>query len=296
MTATRLAARRTIVAPVPPHGGTAQDDPPWPGLEIAAARLGVPLDETQIGHFSAYRDLLVARNARTNLTAIREPAEVERRLFFDALRMIPALDDAVASSAAEGRARLVDVGSGAGFPGLALKIARPDLDVTLIEATGKKVAFLQEVVETLDLNGVVAVHGRAEELGHRPEHRGVYGVATARAVAALPALVELCVPFLRIGGHGLFPKGAAIGEEMRAAERAAPVVGARVLGAVPMTEDSLLVRVRKTGPTPERYPRRAGLPAREPLGSGAHRDERGPRPRGSVTEERGAARRGRADR
>jgi len=232
--------------------------------------------------FATYRRLLLEWNTRFNLTAITDPAEVDRRLIADALRMLPAVDTFCPPSppagmrspspprrlAASPPCRLIDIGAGAGFPGLPLKLARPELDVTLVEATGKKVSFLQQVIRELGLVGVEALHTRAEDLGHNPAFRGQYDLATARAVASLPALLELCVPFLRMGGHALFPKGAEIGEELARAGRAAPLVGARIVSADRLPgSDTRLVIVEKTGPTPTRYPRRAGIPAREPLGS-----------------------------
>lgn len=268
MAATLSAARPGAAKPDLSARDSCGTDGAWPGLAAAALAAGLPLGALQLARFDAYRDMLLERNARVNLTAIRDPADVERRLFFDALRMLPALDAAVMSDADGQRAtRLVDVGTGAGFPGLALKIARPDLDVTLVEATGKKVAFLRGVIAALDLDGVVAVHARAEDLGHDPRHRGAYRVVTARAVAPLAVLLELCVPLLRVGGVGLFPKGASIGEERRDAEYAARAVGAAIVDHPVTVDGARLVRVVKTGPTPGRLPRRAGIPAQEPLGS-----------------------------
>lgn len=263
MGTTTDAPRLPATAPSMTGGGSAVG---WPGLASAAAGAGVPLDGDRIARFGAYRDLLLDRNARTNLTAVRDPIGVERRLFLDALLMVPTLDRL---RAAHGRAgfRLVDIGSGAGFPGLAIKIARPDLDVTLVEATGKKVAFLDEAIVALGLDGVTAIHGRAEVLGHDPVHRGGYDLATARAVASLPALLELCAPFLTIGGSALFPKGEAIAEERRAAHHAATILGVRLVAEETLAEGTRLVRVDKLRTTPRRYPRRPGTPARDPLGA-----------------------------
>lgn len=245
---------------------------PGSSLEKLARQAGVPLEAAQLSRFDAYRTLLLERGAKVNLTAITDPGEVDRRLFLDALRMVPVLDECLGAPAGTtGRrakaARLVDIGSGAGFPGLVLKIARPDLQVTLIEATGKKVAFLQDVIAALTLDGVTAIHARAEDTAHDPRHREKYDLATARAVASLPALLELCAPLLRLGGQAFFPKGLEIEEELAAGRRAAPLVGARVLQADPLPGgETRLVVVEKTGLTHPRYPRRAGLPAREPLG------------------------------
>src|SRR5829696_6500313 len=179
-----------------------------------------------------YRDLLLEWNQKFNLTAITDQELVERRLFFDAWRMLPAIDGAIGGEPA----KLIDVGSGAGFPGLALKIARPALDVTLLEATGKKVGFLQRVIDTLGLPGIDAIHGRAEELGHDPNHRERYDLATARAVASLPALIELCTPFLRIGGRAFFPKSEDIGQELREGAKAAKELRVTIVSAVSLPE------------------------------------------------------------
>lgn len=231
---------------------------------------GVPLAPGVREALAVYRDALLEWNARVNLTAVEDAEGVDRRLIGDALRLLPAFDEV----AAGGRlVRLVDVGSGAGFPGLALKIARPEIDVLLVEATGKKVAFLRHVIGVLGLDGVEALHARAEDLGQDGRYRGRFDVATARAVAALPALLELCVPFLRVGGRALFPKGAELGTEFAEGEAAAALVGARIeqAGLLPGEPDEPVTRLviaAKIRETPARYPRRSGVPAKEPLGRG----------------------------
>jgi 16S rRNA (guanine527-N7)-methyltransferase len=225
------------------------------------------VDEIQGGvreRLRVYRDELLIWNRKVNLTAVTEPEGVDRRLIGDALRLLPAVDEFGAS-------RLVDVGAGAGFPGLVVKIARPRIDVTLVEATGKKVAFLRHVIGLLRLEGVEAVHGRAEELGRDARYRERYDLATARAVAALPVLMELCLPFLRIGGRALFPKGAQLGTELAEGDRAAAIVGGRIERAdlLPGGEGEPVTRLviaAKIGKTPNRFPRRSGVPAKEPLG------------------------------
>lgn len=271
MTATRQTAPAEAGITATARFGSAVRAP-WPGLATAAAADGIPLEPDQIARLAAYRRLLLLWNQRFNLTAIDDPDEVERRLFLDAVRMLPALDRAIAEIEPDSgdQIRLVDVGSGGGVPGLVLKIARPELDVTLIDATGKKVAFLREAIAELRLPGARAVQGRAEELGHDRAHRARYDLATARGVAALPALLEYCVPFLRVGGIGLFPKGMDLAGELAAGRRAAPVLGARVVAAAPLPgHETRLVVVRKIAATPERYPRRPGIPSREPLGVAA---------------------------
>ena len=251
------------------HASPAQAPPD--SFAAAAAKAGAPLAPDQLARFVAYRDLLLDWNTRVNLTAIKDPVEVERRLFLDALRLLPALDAFLRSlppTAAPRPPRVIDIGAGAGFPGFPLKIARPDLEFSLVEATGKKASFLTRIVAELGLTDVVVHHARAEDLAHDPGHRAVYHLATARAVASLPALLELCVPFLREGGRALFPKGTDLANELAAGERAAPLVGARIASAELLADsDTRLIVADKIGPTPKRYPRRAGIPARDPLGS-----------------------------
>jgi 16S rRNA (guanine527-N7)-methyltransferase len=236
-------------------------DPPLPSH--------TPLSPDQQAQVITYRDLLLEWNQKFNLTAITDPELVERRLFLDAWRMLPAIDDVTSGEPA----KLIDVGSGAGFPGLALKIARPALNVTLLEATGKKVGFLRHVIDTLGLTGVDAIHGRAEEVAHDPTRRERYDLATARAVASLPVLIELCTPFLHIAGRALFPKSEDVGQELREGAKAAEELGVTIISADSLPDFdgekvTRLVIVDRMERTPPRYPRRAGIPAREPLGRG----------------------------
>lgn len=252
------------------HPATADDpSPTWPGLAIAARRSGVDLAPAATVRFAHYRDLLIEWNQRFNLTAIADPALIEERLFLDAVRMVPTIDHYRASGAVPDQQPLlvIDIGSGAGLPGMPLAICRPELEVTLVEATRKKVAFLNEVGAALDLPNVTAVHARAEDLGHLAEYRGRYHLATARAVASLPALVELALPLLRLQGLALFPKGDAIATELETGRRAAFLLGGQVMDTAFLPGgETRLVTIRKINPTPSRYPRRSGIPAREPLG------------------------------
>src|SRR3989454_5955634 len=180
-----------------------------------------------------------------NLTAITDPDEVLSKHFLDSLSLLQVYD--------QPRTRLLDIGSGAGFPGLPLKIVRPQWHVVLLEATGKKVKFLQHIIEALQLKDVVVVHGRAEELAHKAEYRGAFDVVTARAVASLPTLLEYASPFCRVGGQIILPKKGELGDELAQGKRAARQVGAvlkdDVAVALPGLEDGrrLLVweQVRK---------------------------------------------------
>ena len=238
--------------------------PDLPEVRAAAAAVGATLDDGQVAALARYRDLLLDWNTRVNLTAVREPAAFERLHLVDAVGLLRAV-----SQPDLAQSQLVDVGTGAGLPGIPLAILAPGLRLTLVEATGKKVAFLRAAIEDLGLEGVEAVHGRAEELAHRPELRERFDLATARAVAELPALLELCLPFLRRGGRFLAPKKIGIEDEIRTAARALRTLGGELAGQVPLglpgLEDRQVVIVRKVRPTPAQYPRRAGLPAHQPL-------------------------------
>ena len=236
-----------------------------------ALETAVPAETRRLLH--DLRDLLLRWNERYNLTALRDPADIDEKLIGDALLMLPALDEVVAPIASRQTApvTLIDIGAGAGFPGLALKIARPELDVTLVDATGKKVQFVEAAIAELGLSFTRAIHGRAEELARLPHHRERYDIVTARAVAALPTLLELTLPFLRLGGTGLYPKGLEIDDELSAAYPAAEELGGRVLDEVRLPLGAAqtrtrLVRVSKILSTSHRYPRRSGVPAKDPLG------------------------------
>ena len=238
-------------------------------LASASDHLGVALDHDALKRFARYRDLLLERGAQFNLTAIRDAGEIERRLFLDALAMVPVLDRlaGAGSNRAADPARLVDVGTGAGFPGLVLKIARPDLDVTLVDATAKKVAFVNEVIAALGLDHARAIQGRAEDLGQDSGFRARFDIATARAVASLPVLLEYVVPFLSIGGTALLPKGLEIAEELCRGRDAAAMLGADIVSTLTLSVPTTrLIVVRKIAQTAATYPRRVGIPSRDPLG------------------------------
>ena len=245
------------------------DTPALTLTELASPFLA--LTAGQAAAFATYRDLLIEWNGRFNLTAVTDPEQIDRRLFLDALRMAgpvtamarPDPDRDVGTAI-----RMVDMGTGAGFPGLALKIALPAVDVTLIEATGKKVQFLEAVIGDLGLSGIAAIHARAEEIGTLPEYRGAFDLVTARGVSSLAALFEMAAPLLRMGGVGLFPKGLDLEDELATGQRAAKIVGLTVEASdVIAGSETRLVVVRKTTETPRQYPRRPGMPAREPLGA-----------------------------
>ena len=213
--------------------------------------------------FLRYRQELLGWNTRMNLTTITDPGEVLIKHFLDSLSLLIVYD--------RPGTRLLDIGAGAGFPGLPLKIARSHWQAVLLEATGKKVTFLQHVIETLQLQDVIAVHGRAEGLAHKQEYRAAFDLVTARAVASLPTLLEYAAPFCRVGGQIILPKKGELAEELAQGKRAARQVGAVLKDDVAVTlpglEDGrrLLVweQVRKC---PAQFPRSGAVMAKRPLG------------------------------
>jgi 16S rRNA (guanine527-N7)-methyltransferase len=237
-------------------------------LVEGAAALGLALDDEQLARFARLRDLLLDWNTRVNLTAITEPAEVVTRHFLDSLTCVLALSDDLRARPL----RLLDVGSGGGFPGLPLAIAFPRWQVTLLEATGKKTRFQEAAIAELGLTNTRALQGRAEELAHTKEHRRRYHVVTARAVAALPTLLEYCAPFARVGGMVIAQKKGDLAQEVEAGRRAATLLGARLLAPIAITTPGLaddartLLVARQQRLCPPEYPRAGGAPQKKPLG------------------------------
>jgi len=237
-------------------------------LQKGAQEIGLPLSDLQIDQFETLSRELIDWNQRMNLTSIVLPEEVQTKHFLDSLTVIRALPKGVAAGTAG--ARLIDVGSGAGFPGIPLAIVRPRVQVTLNEATQKKCRFLEHVLAALNLRNANVVCGRAEDVAQRPDQREMYDIAVARAVAPLATLAELCLPFVRIGGRVIAPKKQGIESEVAAAGRAIRTLGGvsrpSIEVRVPiLDEERQLIVVDKVKPTPRAYPRRAGIPAKAPL-------------------------------
>ncbi len=232
-------------------------------LKAAAAAAAIELSPEQVEAFTVYNALLVSWNEKINLTAITDPQEVAVKHVIDSLS---CYDAAVFPAGCA----VVDVGTGAGFPGLPLKIYRPDIRLTLLDSLNKRLVFLGEVVGRLGLSGVELVHARAEEAGRRKDRRERYGVATSRAVARLNALAELCLPLVAVGGCFVALKGAQYQEEIDEARRAVTLLGGRIETVkkvrLPGLDDSrAVIYVRKEKPTPPPYPRRPGIPEKKPL-------------------------------
>jgi 16S rRNA (guanine527-N7)-methyltransferase len=234
-------------------------------IDGAQQLLGLKLTPQQRQAFRLYHKELVEWNARFNLTAVTDPEGVQIRHFLDSLSCLLVIsDDAIAQS-------LIDVGSGAGFPGLPLKIIYPKLSLTLLEATGKKANFLRHLVDLMELRDVSVINARAEELGHDPAHREGYDWVVARAVAGMPTLVEYLLPLCRLGGRCLAQKGEGAAAEVSSAESAILLLGGRLNRLLPVELPGLaeirhLVLIDKVARTPTKYPRRPGIPAKRPLG------------------------------
>lgn len=235
-------------------------------LLSGALSLGLELKDEQVQLFESYYRELLAWNDRMNLTAITDYEEVQTKHFLDSLTVVLAFGEPGLRSAMS----VIDVGSGAGFPGIPLKIAFPAFQLTLLEATGKKTVFLKHLVSTLGLSGVEVVTGRAEEVAHDRVYREKYDLATARAVASLPTLLEITLPFCRIGGHFVAQKQAEAKPEVEQASKAAAVLGGRVKDIIDIRlpeipGDRCLIVYEKMDTTPARFPRRAGEPKKHPL-------------------------------
>jgi 16S rRNA (guanine527-N7)-methyltransferase len=231
-------------------------------LVQGALEMGLALSDAQIARFERYFRLLVEKNQVMNLTAITEEADVARLHFLDCLALLNL-------GGFEG-ASVIDVGSGAGFPGVPLKIARADISLTLLDAQQKRVGFLEELSSELGLEGVKCLHARAEEAALLPEMRDAFDVAVSRAVARLNVLGELCLPFVKPGGRFIAMKGPESDEEIREAERCAAILGARLESVSDYVIPGTDVRHRalvymKTSATPKGYPRRFAKIQKNPL-------------------------------
>lgn len=232
-------------------------------LIAGATELGITLSDEQLLQFRSYQDLLLDWNQRMNLTALRDPGLIQQRHFLDSLTCSLVTGDLNGQM-------LIDIGSGAGFPGLPLKILFPGLKISLLESIGKKATFLQVVVDELELKKVTIIIERAETLGQSGDHREQYDWAVARAVARLEVLVEYLLPFVQIGGHALAQKGRHAEEEMRDAEHGISMLGGGSSQLIPVQfpgqeEPSKLVLIDKIEPTPAKFPRRTGVPRKRPL-------------------------------
>ena len=230
-----------------------------------AAVLGLKLERSQVCMFQRYYRALVEWNFRMNLTAVTEWEQVQRRHFLDSLSL-----SALIETYRLEECRFIDVGSGAGLPGIPIKIAFTGMTGTLLDATSKRVRFLEHVVDTLPLTGLQARHARAEELARLPGLREQFDLVVSRAVAPMPVLAELTLPFCRPGGYVAVHKTSSAADEIEEATYAIDTLGGAVIDTVKIDPDDsdskrLLLVIAKVAPTPEVYPRRPGIPSKRPL-------------------------------
>ena len=226
-------------------------------------KMGVTLSECQIEQFLQYYEMLAEWNEVMNLTAITEYDDVMKKHFVDSVSLIKAYDVSKEST-------VIDVGTGAGFPGLALKIAFPELKITLLDSLNKRIQFLNEVIEQLGLSGVETVHGRAEDFAKPGKLRESFDLCVSRAVANLSTLSEYCLPFVKVGGQFISYKSEKVTEEAAAAGNAIKILGGSINGQIEFKlPDSDIYRnlfiIDKVKETPKKFPRKAGLPGKEPL-------------------------------
>lgn len=234
-------------------------------LLSGARQLGITLTDAHLAQFRTLRDDLIQWNRRTNLTAITNPQEVETKHFLDSLTVVLALPKGFSPTA-----RVIDLGTGPGFPGLPLAIVYPDVHFTLVEATWKKTDFTKHAVKALGLTNVTAINERSETLAHQPQHRERYDIVLARALAPMPVLAELTLPICAIGGIVVALKKGDVAQEIASAEKATRLMGGRLketkpVGLQELADGRVLVIVEKVGHTPSNYPRRPGIPAGKPL-------------------------------
>ncbi len=232
------------------------------GFEAAMSAEGIELTSAQSEALARFVDRLLEANRTLNLTAVRDPDEAWLKHVLESLALARRIEDC---------SSVIDLGSGAGLPGVPLAAAMPDTNFVLIEATGKKARFIESACAELGLENVSVLPARAEEAGRSPDHRERHDAVVARAVGSLAELIELGLPLLRIGGRLLAVKGGRAPDEIAAADRALTELGGSLLGSSPLLSgagESVVVEVGKDLPTPEKYPRRSGIPHKRPLKNG----------------------------
>ena len=232
-------------------------------LEEGCKELGITLDENQKKQFTDFYEYLVEKNKVMNLTGITEFQEVLIKHFLDSLACVKAVDMSRIK-------RIMDIGTGAGFPGVPLKIAFPHLEACLLDSVKKRVNFLEETFQMLKLENITAIHGRAEEYAKNKQYRETYDLCVSRAVSNLATLSEYCLPYVKTGGYFISYKSGTVQEEVEQAQKAVKILGGKIQDVVyfqlPDSEiQRSLVVIEKIKATPGRYPRKAGTPLKEPL-------------------------------
>lgn len=232
-------------------------------LKRKAFMLGISLTQKQLDQFKAYYEMLIEKNKVMNLTAITEWEEVIDKHFIDSISLVKATD-------LSGEKRILDLGCGAGFPGIPLKIAFPNLKITLLDSLNKRINFLKDVIAELGLEEVEALHGRAEDYARKPEYREQFDYCVSRAVANLTSLSEYCIPYVKEDGYFISYKSGKVKEEVKEVKKALFLLGGQLEDVVSFTlpETDMerdFVLIKKEKKTPKKYPRKAGIPTKEPL-------------------------------
>ncbi len=232
------------------------------GLE----ELGIDLSKIQIEQFVKFYEMLVEKNKVMNLTGITEFDEVIVKHFIDSLALVKVIDKDKLSDDIS----IIDIGTGAGFPGIPLKIAFPEIKITLLDSLNKRINFLKEVSEELGFENIEFIHGRSEDFGKNPQYREKFDICVSRAVANLATLSEFCVPFVKVGGSFVSYKAGDCGEEVKDSIKAVEKMGGKITNqleyVVPTSDlNRVLLKIKKEKATPKAYPRKAGTPAKEPI-------------------------------
>ncbi len=230
-------------------------------MNFYANKINIMFTEEQIIQFYKYMNLLIEWNKKINLTSIEEPQEIILKHFIDSLTINSYIED---------NQTLVDVGTGAGFPGIPIKIYRPNVKIVLVDSLNKRINFLNEVIKELNLKDIETVHSRVEDFGKNSKYRESFDIVTARAVSNLAVLSEYLVPLTKIGGNCICMKGNEIEEECNNAKNAIKILGGKIskIDTFKLPENDIsrnIIVIQKTNKTPNKYPRKAGIPSKEPL-------------------------------
>lgn len=232
-------------------------------LIAGSEKLDIDLTKDEIDKFILFKELLKEWNQKINITSITDDVEIDIKHFIDSITPL-------STGLFKGKKKVIDIGTGGGFPGIPLKIVKEDLDMVLLDSLNKRIVFLDEVINRLELKNITSIHGRAEELGRKNKHRQKYDIAISRAVAALNTLCEYCLPFVSVGGHFISMKGPDVDEELKEAEKGIEILGGKVKDkrtiTLPLSDiKHSLIIIEKVRETPTKYPRGGGKPKKKPL-------------------------------